>query len=140
MIQKLTQHTVIRYIISGGTSASFDLAFLYLLHHLLKIQYLWAAIIAFLGAFCVSFVLHKFWTFKNRSTHNIHKETVLYLASSLFGLGFNTLLMYLFVSHLHLNVILAQIITGGIVACFTFFLSRKVFSQTVVPGVTIPTP
>lgn len=127
MIQKLNQHVLFRYIVSGGTSATVDLILLYFLNSILHMHYLWAAGLAFAVAFCVSFVLQKFWTFKNHSTENIHKQIMLYLCTSLFGLSLNTLLMYVFVDHLNLNVILSQIFAGAMVACGSFFLSRIVF-------------
>ena len=124
MIEKLTRHLVVRYIISGGTAAFVDLSLLYLFNYVLGMQYLLAAILAFILSFFVSFVLQKFWTFKDISTETIHKQSVIYLGTSIFGLGLNTLLMYVFVGLFHLNVILAQIFAGILVACCTFFISR----------------
>ena len=129
MIKKLNENVVFRYIISGGTSAFVDLFFLYVLNSVLNFYYLTSAIIAFCIAFCVSFVLQKFWTFKNHSTEDVHKQVFIYLGTSLFGLSFNTLLMYLFVDYFGIFVILSQIFAGIIVACFTFFISRKVFKH-----------
>src|SRR4051812_47007459 len=113
MIQKLNQHILFRYIVSGGTSASVDLALLYVFHSLLDVNYLIASIIAFACAFCVSFVMQKFWTFRNHSRDNMHRQAFLYLGTSLFGLSLNTLFMYLFVDHFHVGVLLAQIFAGA---------------------------
>lgn len=121
-----------RYIISGGTSAVVDLALLYFLNTKLQFHYLPAAMIAFSFAFCVSFVLQKFWTFRNHSTEGIHGQAAIYLGSSLFSLGLNTLLMYGFVDHLHLPVLLSQVFAGAIVACFTFFISRRIFNYNKI--------
>jgi putative flippase GtrA len=127
MIRKLNQHVLFRYIISGGTSATVDLALLYFLNSILHMHYLWAATLAFAAAFCVSFVMQKFWTFKNHSTENIHKQVMLYLFTSLCGLSLNTLFMYIFVDHFNINVILSQVFAGALVACGSFFVSRTVF-------------
>jgi putative flippase GtrA len=89
-------------------------------------HYLLAAILAFMVAFCVSFVLQKFWTFRDVSRVDMHKQVLLYLTTSLFGLSINTLLMYIFVDHLKVNVIISQIFAGAMVACCTFFLSRHI--------------
>lgn len=123
----LDGNVAFRYILSGGTSAVVDLILLYILHSVVGLHYLVASILAFSVAFCVSFILQKFWTFKNHSTEGIHGQAAIYLGSSLFSLGFNTLLMYLFVDKLHLQVLLSQIFAGAIVACFTFFISRRIF-------------
>ena len=120
----LTQHVLVRYVVSGGTSAATDLIILYILNSVFGMHYLFATIIAYLFAFCVSFLLHKFWTF-NSHEESTHKQVVMYLSSSLFGLGLNTILMYLFVEHFHITVILAQVVVGGTVAICTFFISRN---------------
>ncbi len=120
----LTQHVVIRYLLSGGTAGVTDLIALYLLNGILGIYYLLSAILAFIMAFFVSFTLHKFWTFKSHE-ESTHKQVILYFSASLFGLSLNTLLMYIFVDYFHIEVILSQIIVGLLVACFSFFISRN---------------
>ncbi|MEQ1561699.1 MAG: GtrA family protein [Nitrospira sp.] len=118
------EYVIIRYIISGGTAAATDLVLLYILINFILMHYLVASIIAFIGSFFVSFVLQKFWTFRSHEERT-HKQMVMYLGSSLFGLGLNTLLMYLFVDFIHLQVIISQFIVGGMVAFCTFFISRE---------------
>ena len=120
----LEKHVILRFIISGGTSAAVDLILLYLFNSILGIHYLLSSIMAFTGAFSVSFTLHKFWTFKSHK-ESTHKQVVMYLATSLFGLLLNTFLMYVFVDLIHIMVLLSQIIVGLIVACFSFFLSHR---------------
>ena len=130
MIDRLTRHVVVRFIISGGIAAFTDLVFLYVLNTVFGIYYLFSAILAFIGAFGVSFTLHKFWTFKSHDEQT-HKQIILYLLASIFGLCLNTFFMYVFVDSFYLQVIVAQIITGAIVACFSFFISRNlVFKYT----------
>jgi len=120
----LEKHVVLRFIISGGTSAVVDLFFLYIFHNILNIHYLLSAVLAFIIAFFVSFTLHKFWTFKSHAEQT-HKQVVMYLGTSLFGLSLNTLLMYIFVDHFHVQVLLSQIFVGIIVAFSSFFISRN---------------
>ena len=126
MIKKLSKHVFFRYVIAGGSSAVVDLALLYLLHSVCNIYYLFSTILAFTGAFFVSFTLHRLWTFKSSIRLNPRKQVGLYLATSLVGLALNTLLMYISVDHFHIRVILSQILVGGLVACCTFFLSRNI--------------
>ncbi len=120
----LNKHVVLRYLMSGGSAGVTDLIVLYLLHNVFGIYYLLSAILAFIIAFGVSFTLHKFWTFRSHDEET-HKQVVMYFGTSLFGLVLNTLLMYLFVDYVHLNVILSQIIVGLLVACVSFFISRN---------------
>lgn len=123
-IDKFTKHVVIRFIISGGTSAAVDLLALYILNSVLELHYLPSAIIAFIIAFGVSFTLHKFWTFKSHG-ERAQKQAVMYLGTSLFSLALNTLLMYIFVGKFHFMVLVAQFIVGIIVAFVSYFLSHN---------------
>lgn len=123
LFDRFTKHVLIRFIISGGTSASVNLLLLYLLNTVFEIYYLTSAVIAFIGAFGVSFTLHKFWTFKSHND-KAHKQVVMYLQTSLLALLLNTFLMYVFVDYLKFMVIVAQIFVGMIVAVFSFFMSQ----------------
>lgn len=87
-------------------------------------HYLVSAILAFIIAFGVSFTLHKYWTFKSHE-QDTHKQAILYLGTSLFGLFLNTLLMYVFVDMFHIGVMVSQFFVGGIVAFSSFFISRN---------------
>lgn len=120
----LEKHVFLRFFISGSTSAFVDLVLLFVLNSLLGMHYLTAAILAFIGAFGVSFTLHKFWTFKSHH-QDTKKQAVMYLGTSLFGLMLNTLLMYVFVDYFHIMVLLSQVIVGLMVAFCSFFLSRN---------------
>lgn len=122
--EKYTQYTIVRYIISGCTSASVNLVTLYIFNSIVGLYYLTASIVAFICAFFVSLVLHKFWTFQDHSLENVHKQGIMYLMNSLFGLSLNTMFMYIFVSLLHIWVLLAQVIAGLLVASCTFFISK----------------
>ena len=124
LVRYFTKHVVIRFIISGGTSASVDLILLYLLNTTLGIHYLLSAILAFVGAFGVSFTLHKYWTFKSHEEET-HRQVVMYLGTSLFGLFLNTTLMYIFVDFFHIIVLLSQFFVGIMVAFSSFFISRN---------------
>ena len=118
------KHVILRYIISGGTSAATDLTLLYAFNTLMGIHYLMAAVLAYLVAFWVSFLLHKFWTFESHKERT-HKQVIMYLGSSLFALALNTLLMYVLVDHFHLAVLVAQFFVGIIIAFCSFFISSK---------------
>lgn len=121
----LDRYEGLRYLIAGGSAGVTDLVALYVLHNVFGMYYLLAAIFAFILAFVQSFTLHKFWTFKSHEQET-HKQIVMYFGTSMIGLSLNTLLMYIFVDHFHINVILSQIIVGLLVASCTFFVSRNI--------------
>lgn len=120
-----SKYVGLRYFISGGTSGVTDIALLYIIHNIFGVYYLTSAIIAFIGAFFMSFMLHKYWTFKSHEEQT-HRQMAMYLVSSLFGLALNTVLMYVFVDYIHIGVITSQIIVGLLVACVSFFISRNI--------------
>lgn len=124
LINFFIKHVWIRFIIAGGTSAFVDLTLLFVLHEVFDIYYLLSAVLAFVGAFGVSFTLHKYWTFKSHGEET-HKQAIMYLGTSLFGLFLNTVLMYIFVDYMKFGVMTAQFIVGGIVAFSSFFISRN---------------
>jgi putative flippase GtrA len=119
---------VARYIISGGTAAVVNLALLYIFVEWLDIWYVLAAVAAFLLAFCVSFTMQKFWTFKD-PTKKVHSQAAIYFTVSLANLGINTLLIYIFVDYLHVHYMVGQIIASAILAVSSYFIySLVIFS------------
>src|SRR5438105_14727800 len=85
---------VVKFIISGGTSAATSIAVLFMLTHFFHIWYLFSAIVAFFFAFFVSFFLQKFWTFGDSSLSDIRKQLLSYLTIILCNLALNTLFLY----------------------------------------------
>lgn len=115
-----------RYLVSGGSAATADLGLLYMLTEWFGLHYLLSAALAFIVAFCVSFFLQKFWTFQDHSVERVHSQAVLYFVIAVANLGLNTLLMYIFVEHLHLWYFAAQIFIGTLLACGSFFISKNI--------------
>jgi putative flippase GtrA len=133
MIKYFTRHLIVRYIISGGTSALVNLSFFSLLLYVFHVHYIVSSVIAFSVGFLVSLTLQKFWTFRDHSTDNIHVQGFLYLLNSLFGLCVNTLILYISVHYFGLMPLAGQIIAGIGTALCTFQISRKyVFNQEIV--------
>ena len=133
LFKYLTRHVIIRYGISGGLAGVTDLSLLYLFNGVFDLHYLPSAILAFIGAFFVSFLMHKFWTFESHEEET-SKQMAMYLGTSLFGLILNTLLMYLFVDYLFTGLFLAhedsrvlfsQVVVALLGASITFFISRN---------------
>ena len=122
---------IVRYVISGGTSAAVNLSTISLLYYVFHMYYILASIIAFMVAFFFSLVLHKFWTFGDRSMDGVHRQAGKYLANSLLGLAINTAILFVCVDIFHLYVYVGQIIAGILTASVTFFISRDyIFNQT----------
>jgi putative flippase GtrA len=133
----VTKHTVVRYIIGGGTSAVVNLASLYLFNFVFGIYYLTASVLAFVFGFMTSLTMHKYWTFREHSEGKLHKQGALYLVTSLIGLGLNTMILYVCVEWIHLHVLAGQIVAGMLVAFCTFSMSKRfVFKRDTSATVT----
>jgi len=115
---------IFRYLVSGGTATVVDIGLLYAFTRYAGLWYLASAVLAFIIAFGISFFLQKFWTFRDRSIDEMHRQASLYLGISLFNLGVNTLLVYLFTDFCHLWYIFSQVIAAGLVALSSFFLYK----------------
>jgi len=124
LIQKYKVY--IKYLISGGTAATTDLALIFLFTSVFGIWYLLSAVIAFVFAFGVSFVLQKFWTFRNNEMEQIKKQLAMYLSLSLFNLIINTGAMYVLVDIIGWHYFISQIIIAASIAIFSFFVYNLV--------------
>lgn len=120
----------LKYLVAGSTAAVVDVGLLYVFTDLLHIWYIISAVIAFVFAFCVSFTLQKFWTFRDGSVSDIHVQLGKYLVAAILNLILNTALMYLFVDVFHVWYIFSQIIIGLTIAVGSFFVYKKfIFKQ-----------
>lgn len=131
--ERYPTHTrIFRFLLSGGTALLTDLAVLYLFTDVFGVWYLASAVIAFIFAFFVSFLLHKFWTFGDHSREDFHTQMSMYFFITVINLALNTLLMYLLVEKIGLQYIVAQIAASALIAVGSFFTyQRFVFRRTV---------
>ena len=121
---------ILRYIFAGGIATAFNLVILFICVHYLKIWYLIGAIIAFCCAVVISYTLQKFFVFKNYSRKDMGRQFFNFFIFTLFILGVNTLLMYVFVDVIGLWYILAQIFASIITACANYiYFSKFIFAK-----------
>lgn len=116
---------VLRFLVGGGTAAFTQIFLLYVFTDWFRVWYLLSSIFSFCIAFVVSFLLQKLWVFRNKEIRGSHVQFVKYIIVGLFGIALNTSIMYTFVTILELWYILAQIVSGVIVAVFNFLVYRK---------------
>lgn len=117
---------LLRFLISGGTAFLANIVLIYLCTELLTIWYLTSSVIAFVGAFVVSFSMQKFWTFKNREADRMKKQLGMSLLLALTNLGINTLLMYAFVEHAHMHYLSAVVLATLLIAVETYFVYKYI--------------
>lgn len=122
---------LVRFVISGGTATAVNLGILFLLTHVFGLWYLTSSVIAFMAAFFVSFTLQKFWTFEDGSRSRLRSQAVIYFLIILVDLGVNTALMYFFVEHVHMHYLVAQLISGVIIASMNYFSYKHLVFRSV---------
>lgn len=111
-----------RYVFVGGAAFLVDAGILFLLE-LVGMNYLIAAIFAFIAGLVANYVMSKFLVFQ-KSNINGKLEFVFYAIIGLIGLGLTELFMYLFTGVIGLYFMLSKIIVAVIVLIWNF-LARK---------------
>lgn len=118
------KNILLRYLVAGITGAATQIGLLYVFTDIVGLWYLYSSIFSFLTAIIVSFLLQKFWTFADKNTNKMHHQFGKYMVVAILGLLVNTLAMFLLVDLLFLWYILAQIITGAIIAVMNFLMYK----------------
>lgn len=87
---------LMRYGITGGTGAVIQIVGLYLWVSVLNLreQYLWGVVLAYVVAVVVTFLMQKYWTFRDYMHSLFAKQLAWYIAISLGNLGLNALILH----------------------------------------------
>jgi len=118
--------TAIKFVISGSTSAGVDLLSLFILHGLLKMHVVIAASISFVLAFAVSFIFHKFWTFRNEDRKKAHLQAIVYFSVATVNLALNAQFIYFLVKKVGIFYLYAQMLSGATLSIITFLTLKLV--------------
>ncbi len=97
---------------------------LYTLTSVLGFWYLGSSVVALVFGFFTSFILQKFWTFRNRSLERVRIQLPLHLLLSLSNIVLNTIFLFILVEYVGLWYLFAQFIITGLLACMNFFIYR----------------
>jgi len=122
--------SIIKFIISGGTAASTNLALLFFFHGLFKWDLIFSTSLAFALSFLVSFTLQKFWTFRNYRQDKVAGQLLIYLLNAFIGLNLNGWLMYTLVNKYAVWYLLAQIIVSLIIGFWNFLVYKFIIFKT----------
>lgn len=125
--EKVLKHgQIVKFLLAGGTGAFVDLSTFYLFTYVIGLWYVASSALSFTAAFWVSFGLHKFWTFRDRDTHKIAKQTALYFLVAIANLCISTMLIYFFVDYLSVHKFISKICASAIIAIESFIIYRYV--------------
>lgn len=124
----LYRHSLVRYLLVGGTTFSIDFSVLVLLHGVLNINVIVAASMSYWLSIAFNFVMNRYWTFSSKELINLHKHLLLYGLL----LGFNYIFTVVFISlttDVGLHYTLAKIIAVPIQMSWTYFAYKKIFEN-----------
>lgn len=124
--QIIRHKQIVKYLISGGTSAVANLFLLYVFTDLLGIYYLLSSIFSFVFAVMLGFTLQKFWTFKGSHVEGTRRQAVAYLSVAISNAFLNTILLYLLVEYAGIHYLLAQFINSAMLAIGSFIIYKKI--------------
>lgn len=127
---------IIKFLIAGGTATSADILIYYVLTYLAGLWYIASSISSFIIAFWISFSLQKFWTFRDKNTQKIMRQTYFYFFVAIANLGISTLLIYSFVDYMNIHKLLSKIFANAIIAAESFFVYRHfIFAKRDKAGI-----
>ena len=115
---------LIRFLLAGGSCFALELAALFLLTEFGGLNYLDSAAIAFTLAVAINYVMCARWVFVGRVT-----TFLIFVATSVIGLGINQLCMYCFVELGGLHYMIAKIFSTAIVTVWNFVTKRFALSM-----------
>ena len=120
---------IFRFLGAGGVGVCLYYATLSTLTEFVGVQYFVSAIVATILNITSSFVLQKFWTFKNTDTKNVHKQLITYLAMAATLAVVNLFFLHLLVEVAKLHYLLAQAMLTIFLTILSYFCSRWIFSK-----------
>lgn len=101
---------------------------LYVLTEYFHVWYLASSMSALIVNYAITFALQKLWTFRDKTTHVVGRQVVLYALMVTTFYFSNAVLLYVFVEYLSLWYMLAQAIITVLLTIASFLISRKLFA------------
>lgn len=111
-----------KFCLVGGGTFIVDYSLLYILTEYGGLSYLWSSALAFSVAVIVNYILCQRYVFVGAK--NGVKQLVLFVTTSIVGLGINQLCMWLFVECVAMHYLLAKIFATAIVTIWNYITKR----------------
>ena len=128
ILDQINKHSdtveIIRFSINGGVSFLVDFSMLYMLTEFVGMYYLLSAAVSFSASVLVNYLLCINWVFqgeKNTAT----KAKIIFVATSIAGLGINQLFMWLLVDTIGLYYLFAKAAATMIVMVWNYITKKK---------------
>ena len=124
MPQRTRLYEVLRFVLVGGACFLLDYGLLYVLTAHLGVYYLVSAGISFTVSVFLNYWLCLVCVFRGAAAQT-RRAKMLFVGSSIAGLGLNQLLMWSLVDLLHIHYMIAKLIAAGIVMLWNYVLKRR---------------
>lgn len=124
----LLRHRLLHFLIAGGCSTAVNLTVSFVLTSFFGVWYVASAIVAFIAAYAVGFILQKFWTFQNTAKKGRGAQLALHLTLQVCNLALEVGGMYLLVEYAKLWYFYSQIMVLALISIESFFITRRIFA------------
>ena len=115
---------MMRFIIVGAITFVVDYGLLYISTEYIGLYYMYSTAIAFIAAVIFNYWLCVIYVFKNVQRQT-SKQAILFVGSSVVGLGLNQICTWFFVEIFGIYYMLAKIISIIIVMAWNYIMKRK---------------
>lgn len=125
-MKKQQRLEIAKFCLAGGIAVILGYAILYVLTEYLKLWYVFSSIIAFITSNTISFIIQKFWTFKNKNLKKMPRQFILYITFTVIYFLINTIGIYVLTDICNIYYILSQLILTALLSVCSYFTSRKI--------------
>ncbi len=120
---------IIRFLIVGGISFIVDYGLLFILVEFFDVHYLYSSAISFTVSVIFNYYLCVKYVFKGAGSQTT-RQAIIFIGSSVVGLGLNQICMYFFVDLLKIHYMIAKIGATAIVTIWNYIMKRKAVTMT----------
>lgn len=124
MLEPEAFHQLVRYLLTGFSSAAIELSLLYIFRDIANLSIIEANSIALTIIFWFNFLMNRLWSFKSKSS--LKKQLLMYGVLFIFNLGASDLIMHILATMLGIQYLLAKVFAIGAVVSWNFILYKKV--------------
>lgn len=121
----------IKFIFTGGVSATVSIAGLHLLSGVLGMWYLPASVLAFCVAVVVNFTLQYFFVFRVGADGAMASRFLQFFVLTMVNLCLNTLFMYVSVEYLSLHYLVGQVLVTATLTVLNYVICERIFTGTL---------
>lgn len=113
-----------KFVIAGVINTAIDWALFFSLYNIVGVNPVVSQAVSFTAATAVSFFINTMWVFNTTKAKTRQRLIIEFFVLNLIALGITTVLIYLFIDIMHMNELLAKVLTTGITMVYNY-VTRK---------------